>query len=347
VRTEGSTRHISPPDAAPADTAAPPRARRSPLTLRVLEDYGLVVLTVAVFVFFSLLPASRAAFPTLNNVNVVLGSQAVVALVAIAALFPLVCGYFDFSLGATAALAQVLAAGLMARSEWPLWAAVVVPLLLAACIGVLNGLFVTRLRMSPFVTTLGMAMLLSGVALWYTAGQTIIGGVDPAITRFGSARLLGLPVVVYIVVAVAAVAWYFFTHTPYGRSLYAIGSNAASARLVGIRVDRHVWWSFAVASVIAGGAGILQLSRLGSATASAGNELLFPALAAVFLGATTITPGFFNVVGTLVGAVVVSISVSGLTLSGASGWASNMFNGAALLAAVGMSTYLGRRRRDG
>jgi len=262
-------------------------------------------------------------------------------------LFPLIAGYFDFSLGATAAMAQVLFAGLMAKSDWPMWAAIIVPMLIAGVVGVLNGFFVTRLHMSPFVTTLGMALLLSGVTLWYTGGQTIISGIDPGVTRFGSTRFLGLPVVVYIVLAVAFVAWYFFTHTPYGRSLYAIGSNAASARLVGVRVDRNVWWSFIVAAVIAGGAGVMQLARMGSATASGGNELLFPALAAVFLGATAITPGFFNVVGTIVGAIFVSISVSGLTLSGASGWAANVFNGIALLAAVGLSTYLGRRKRRG
>jgi len=342
------------------DTSAPPTStasapatetivtlKRTPLITRIFENYALLILTALVFLFFSLYPASSTAFPTINNLNVILGSQAVVALIAIAALFPLVSGYFDFSLGATAAMAQVLCAGFMANSGWPLWAAIIVPILIAGVVGALNGFFVTRLHMSPFVTTLGMAMLLSGVTLWYTGGQTIISGIDPAITKFGSMRFIGLPVVVFIVLAVAAVAWYFFTHTPYGRSLYAIGSNAASARLVGVRVDRNVWWSFIVAALIAGGAGTMQLSRMGSATASAGNELLFPALAAVFLGATAITPGFFNVWGTVIGAIFVSISVSGLTLSGASGWASNVFNGIALLAAVGLSTYLGRRKRRG
>lgn len=102
-----------------------------------------------------------------------------------------------------------------------------------------------------------------------------------------------------------------------------------------------------VAGFIAGGAGVLQLARVGSASASDGGTLLFPALAAVFLGATAIRPGFFNVWGTIIGAVFVSVSVSGLALSGASGWASNVFNGLALLAAVALSTYLGRRKRRG
>jgi ribose transport system permease protein len=183
--------------------------------------------------------------------------------------------------------------------------------------------------------------------LWATGGRTIVTGLNPALARFGSARWLGIPRVVYITLLVALVAWYFFTHTPFGRSLYAIGSNATAAKLVGLPVAKNVWWSFITAGFIAGGAGVLQLARTGSATAVDGGTLLFPALAAVFLGATAIRPGFFNAWGTIIGAVFVSVSVSGLALSGASGWASNVFNGAALLVAVGLSTYLGKKRKNG
>lgn len=319
--------------------------KRKAMPLQLLEGYALPVLTVLVFVFFSFFPLSSHAFPTMNNVNVILGSQAVVALIATAALFPLVSGYFDFSLGATAAMAQVLSAGFMARMGLPLWLAIVLAVLLGTLVGLINGFFVTKMKMSPFVTTLGMAMLITGLMIWYTGGQTIVSGIDPALIRFGSSRFFGIPMVFFITLAVAAVAWYFFTHTPFGRSLYAIGSNATAAKLVGLPVTKNVWWSFVVAGGIAGLAGVMQLARTGSGTASDGNSLLFPALAAVFLGATAIRPGFFNVIGTIIGAVFVSISVSGLTLSGASGWASNVFNGVALLAAVGLSTYLGRRQQ--
>ncbi|MGK0721771.1 ABC transporter permease [Leucobacter sp. W1478] len=340
------TNTTTPPPPTTTNTVSIALPRRS-TWLKLLEAYALPALTVIVFVFFALFPLSSRAFPTMNNVNVILGSQAVIALVAVAALFPLVCGYFDFSLGATAAMTQVLCAGLMAKAGLPLWLAIIICVLVGMLVGVVNGFFVTKLGMSPFVTTLGMAMLISGLMIWYTGGQSIISGVDPALIRFGSSRFLGIPTVFFVTLAVAAVAWYFFTHTPFGRSLYAIGSNATAAKLVGLPVTKNVWWSFIVAGTIAGLAGVLALSRTGSGTASDGNSLLFPALAAVFLGATAIRPGFFNVIGTIIGAVFVSISVSGLTLSGASGWASNVFNGLALLAAVGLSTYLGKRHRAG
>ncbi|MFH8251228.1 ABC transporter permease [Microbacterium sp. B2969] len=321
--------------------------KRTPRPLRLLENYALPLLTILVYAFFCFYPPSSQSFPTINNLNVILGSQAVVALVAIAALFPLVCGYFDFSLGANAAMTQVVTAGLMSLYGFPLWLSIVIAMALGTIVGVINGYFVTKLHMSPFVTTLGMSMLLAGLMSWFTGGRTFVTGIDPAIIKFGSMRFIGIPVVFYITLLVALVAWYFFTHTPFGRSLYAIGSNATAAKLVGLPVSKNVWWSFVVAGFIAGGAGVLQLARVGSATASDGGTILFPALAAVFLGATTIRPGFFNVWGTIIGAIFVSVSVSGLALSGASGWASNVFNGIALLAAVALSTYLGRSKRRG
>lgn len=347
--TETSQAHPAPSPVQPAPHA--PRAGSPTIgaaqVVHFLERYALLLITIAVAVFFAVVPPASVAFPTINNVNVVLGNNAVVLLLALAALFPLVSGFFDFSLGSTAVFSSVLCAGLQMKSELPLVVAIVVPMLVAVAIGLVNGLFVTKFQMSPFVTTLGMATLLSGITIWYCNGRTFVLNGSSELIAFGSARWFDLPAVFFVVLIIAVVVWYFFRHTPYGRSLYAIGSNATSARLVGVPVDRNVWTAFVVSAVISGLAGILQLGRQGSATAVDGGTLLFPALAAVFLGATAIMPGFFNVVGTVISAVFVSIAVSGLTLMGASGWATNVFNGAALLVAVALSTYLGRRKLRG
>jgi ribose/xylose/arabinose/galactoside ABC-type transport system permease subunit len=238
---------------------------------------------------------------------------------------------------------MVLAAGLMSRDGLPLAPTVVICVLFGGLVGLVNGVAVTRFRMNPFVTTLGVATLLGGLIQWYTGGQAIFAGISASLTRFGSLTLIGLPQVTFVVAALALVSWYVLTQTAYGRFLYAVGSNERSARLVGIAVGRNVLLSFVIAGLLAGVAGVLQLSRTGSATADSGTGLLFPALAAVFLGATAVRPGFFNVAGAMIGVLFVSVSVSGLTLSGASAWVSPVFNGVALLVAVGLSSYLGRR----
>jgi ribose transport system permease protein len=325
-------------------TDVPSRPPRRFSVRNLAESYTLVALLVLLGAFFAVLPKSRDVFLSMDNLSVLLGNQATVAMLALAAIIPLVSGYFDFSLGANAATATVLCAGLMSRHHLPLGLACVLCLLLGAAIGLVNGVLVTRYRLSSFVTTLAAATLLGGIIQWYTGGQTILAGISPALVRFGSETLLGIPKVVYVVLLVAVLLWYLLSQTPYGRSLYAIGANPKAARLVGVRSDRYVTLSFVLAGTIAAVVGVLQLARTGSATADSGSNLLFPALAAAFLGATAVRPGFFNVVGTIIGVLFVSVAVSGLTLAGASAWVSPVFNGAALLAAVGLSTYLGRHR---
>jgi len=326
---------------APSRGGGEPRQR----SLRTFaENNALLALLIVIGGFFAILPKSRPVFLSADNLAVLLGNQATVALLALAAIIPLISGYFDFSLGANAALATVLSAGFMSFHHMNAMLAIILCVLISGAIGLVNGVLVTRLGLNSFVTTLGMATLLGGVIQWYTGGQTILKNISVRLVNFGSINIAGIPQVVYVVVIVAAVLWYVLTHTPYGRSLYAIGANPRAARLVGIRSDKYVGLSFLGAGIIAGITGVLQLARVGSATADSGNSLLFPALAAAFLGATAVRPGFFNVVGTLIGVLFVSVAVSGLTLAGAKPWVSPVFNGAALLAAVGLSNYLGRHR---
>ena len=330
----------------PAPTGATPATRASRLSglKGIAERNALLALLLAVVVFFSVFPKSSGVFFTTQNASVLLGNQSVVALLALAVILPLVTGYFDFSLGAIAASSSVLTAGLMSFHQVPLVLAMLISVGFGALIGLTNGFLVARIGLNSFVSTLGMATLLGGLIQWYTGGQTILSGIDPALPQFGGSTWLGLPRVVFVVALVAVLLWYLLAQTPFGRSLYAIGSNPRSAKLVGVRVTGSVWTSFVLAGALAGVVGVLQLARTGSATADTGTNLLFPALAAAFLGATAVVPGFFNVVGTIIGVLFVAVSVSGLTLSGASAWVSPVFNGAALLVAVGLSHYLGRSR---
>ena len=319
-----------------------PRPRRTPVGAQ-LERFALPLLLVLIIVFFGVLPASSAVFLSGANVSVVLANQSVVTLVAIALVFPLVAGHFDFSVGSIAVLSSVVTAASMAHFALPLWLSCLLGVAAAALVGATNGLLVARFGMNAFVSTLGMATLLGGLIQWYTGGLAIIG-VDPAFTKFGSSTWLGLPRVVFVVALIVFLAWYLLTHTPFGRSLYAIGSNNRAAVLVGLPLRRYTQTAFLLSGTLAGAAGVILAARTGGANADNGTYLLFPALAAVFLGATAILPGRFNVAGTVFGVLFVAVSVSGLTLSGAANWVDQVFNGVALLVAVGLSSYLGRRR---
>jgi ribose transport system permease protein len=138
--------------------------------------------------------------------------------------------------------------------------------------------------------------------------------------------------------------WFVLSQTPYGRYLESIGSNEKAAKLVGINTDRTILLSFAGSGAIAGIAGDLLTAQLGGADATAGSSYLFPAFAAVFLGATVIRPGRYNVWGTVIAVCFVGFAVSGIILFGASTWANDVFDGAALIVAVALSTFSGRAR---
>ncbi len=313
--------------------------------LHQAERFALLGLLILVCIFFSVLPKSSGTFPTSANIAVLTGNQIVTALLAIAEIFPLVSGNFDFSLGGNAAMASCLTAGLMSRDHAPAIVAIAVAVLFGLAVGVVNGVLVCYTRMSSFVTTLGVATLLGGIVTWYTGGQTITSSISQGLINFGSLDWLGLPRAVYLVAVVTLLAWYLLAQTPFGRRLYALGDNPRSARLVGIRVQREAFYAFVLAGLLAGIAGVLLTARNGGATADTGTDLIFPALAAVFLGATAVDPGRFNVLGTVIGVLFVAVAVSGLTLAGVSDWVQPVFNGCALIVAIGLSTYLARRRR--
>lgn len=318
--------------------------RRARSMMARVEPYALLGLLALLLIFFSVLPASSGTFPTAANLAFLTGNQAITMLLAVALVVPLVSGHFDFSVGAVAAATSVLAASLMSSLGWPVALAIAGALLGGMAIGAVNGFLVARFGMNSFVSTLGMATLLGGLIQLRTGGRPIIAGISPGLTRFGSSTWFGIPRIVYVVLLVVVLVWYLLAHTPYGRSLYAIGSNVRAAQLVGLPIRQYTHLAFITSSTLSAVAGVVLTARTGGATADPGMTLLFPALAAVFLGATAVQPGRFNVWGTVIGVVFVSVSVSGLTLAGADAWVNPVFNGVALLVAVAVSSLLARRR---
>ena len=310
------------------------------------ERLGLPILLALIVIFFSVFPASSRAFFSVANLTIVLANQSVIMLVAIALMFPLIAGHFDFSVGAMTVLAAVVCAGANVRLGLPLAVSILLAVAATLVIGLANGILVARFGLNSFVSTLGAATLIGGLIQWYTGGQAIVG-IDAALLQFGSRQWFGVPRVVFVVLIVGVAAWYLLGHTPFGRALYAIGSNPRSADLVGLPRMRYTLFTFATSGLLAGIAGVVLTARTGGANPDAGTYLIFPALAAVFLGATAIIPGRFNVIGTVIGVLFVAVSVSGLTLAGAQNWVDAVFNGAALIIAVFVSSYLRRRRAGG
>lgn len=308
------------------------------------ERNALLILLLLVAIYFASAPLTSGTFPTLANVRNVLGDQTVVGLMALAAIFPLLVGEFDFSIGYLVGFLSIFNAAAMSSFGLPLGAAVLATLIVAAGIGLITGLAVARLGLPSLVITLATGTLMSGVVFWYTGGLSIYNGISPDLVEFGSATWLGIPRPAFVLIAVIVAAWHVLERTPTGRRLRFIGSNREAARLVGVRVERHVCATFVASALLSGLAAIALTARNGAANPGDGPGLLFPAIAAAFLGATTVRPGEFNVLGTIVGVFFVAVSVSGLNLAGVQPWVQPVFYGSSLGLAVVLSTVLLRRR---
>lgn len=315
--------------------------------LDLLERGGLPLLGVLLFVFFAVDSTSGSIFIGSANVKNILGNQAVTGIVALAMVIPLTSGYFDFTVAGTTGVVNVAMASLIGPHGWPILPAIAFCLAIGALIGTITGFLVAKLQLNAFVVTLGGYTLLGGLAQFYTKGSFISEKMPASFDSWGSETWLGVPKPFYLLIVVALIGWYLLSNTPFGRYLEGIGSNERAAKLVGVNVTRTIWTSFVISGVLAAIAGILQTSRAGSGSSETAATFLFPAFTAVFLGATTIRPGRYNVWGTVIGVYFVAISVSGFTLLGAETWVQPVFNGGALIIAVAITTFAKRARERG
>ena len=275
-----------------------------------------------------------------------LDAQAVTALAALAALIPLVAGSFNLAVGAEVGLGGILVAALISKQGLPPAQAIALTLLIGALIGLVSGLIITRAKIDSFIATLGMSsILLAGIA--WTSGSRQILNLGEEFRALAVTQILGVTLPVYIVLVVALVAWYVLEKTPVGRRMYATGFNAQGARLAGVNTDRMIVGSLMAGGVLAALAGSILASRINAGDPTVGPSVLLPALTAVFLGSTQFRGGRFNVWGTILAVYVLATGIKGLQLVGAPIWITELFNGLALLLAVGLSKYEKTSRRAG
>lgn len=337
----------SAPEVAEAPTRKGEAAQRERVggtrLIELAEASALPALLLAVIAFFWLLPSSGESFGTAANLRIILADQAVLLVICLAILFPMVTNAWDFSPGASAGLSAIVAASVV-HSSGSVPLAMLAALGTGCAVGLANGLLVTRMRVNSVIATLGMTIIIAGFVQWKTNGNALMAGIPQSVTNFGSDTFLGIPMMMWVALGLAGLAFYVLRRTIYGRDLHAIGSNLAAARLVGLRIERFVFTAYIIGGLLAGCAGMLILARTGAGNPEVGPGYLLPAYAAVFLGATTITPGRWNVWGVVVAVLFLGVLNSGLTLAGASSYVNSFANGLALFIGVGVANVLAYRR---
>jgi ribose transport system permease protein len=327
--------------ATPTDPRAPAAASgaSSPAASRLrtalsFRNISALYIFVALFAIFSLWVPDT--FLVGNTWKALVDDQAITALVAVALVIPLSAGAFNLAIGAQVGMGSIFAAWLLAKQGLPIGAAVVLTLISGGVIGLVSGLLIVGARIDSFIATLGISSILLALIAWVSGGQQILDlGAD--YQQLGTNEILGLTNPVYLVILVSLLVWYVLEQTPAGRRVYATGGNADAARLAGVRTSLVVVLALVACGLIAAGAGVLVSSRLATGDPTVGPGYLLPAFAAAFLGSTQFRGGRYNVWGTVVAVYVLATGVKGLQLAGAPVWIPDLFNGVALLLAVGMA----------
>lgn len=318
----------------------------------VLKVFGFrnisaIYIFIVLFAIFAIL--TPRTFLTPGTWLVLLDAQAITVLAAIAVLIPLVNGVFNLAIGAEVGFAVILVAVLQTRFDIPWGLAIPMAIIVGALIGLVSGLIVTKGKIDSFIATLGLSSILLAGLSFMSENRQIIGLQDGfrlfatggiPLSADNPAFKITNPVIMMLVVAF--IVWYVLERTPVGRRMYAVGYNPDGARLSGINVDRLKIASLVAGGIIAALAGVLLASRINAGDPTVGPGLLLPALTAVFLGSTQFKGGRFNVWGTVISVYVLAVGIKGLQLLGAQNWVSDLFNGVALLAAVGLAGWEGR-----
>lgn len=278
------------------------------------------------------LSLATESFLTLPNVLNVLRQASLTFLIASGLTLTILTAGLDLSVGANVGLSACLAATVMKSTESVALGAAT-GLAFGASVGILNGLMITLLRLPPFIATYGMLWTLNGVTYWFMGGDTI-HGFSPGFRALGSGYWLGVPVPIYLMAAFLLAGGVFTRYTTRGHEVYAIGANREAARLSGVSVRARINLVYVLSGAMAGLAAVVYLARLNSAEADIGEPLTLPAIAAVLIGGTSLFGGAGGLLGTLVGALTLTLVVNGMNLLAVDASWQPLVTGAIVLFAV-------------
>lgn len=318
-------------------TAAIKRRRRF-ILLQVASVPGFFV---ALLVYFSL---SSAQFGTYNNWTALLSTAALLGVVSIGQTLAIVSGGFDLSVSGTVPLAACSFVLLINNGTgFPL--ALLLTVLIGAGVGLVNGVVISRLGVSPLITTLGMMSITTGLALTLAKGQTLAFAtsqetgdlISPAVISLADRTLGFISNDVLIFLFLTAAGFVLLRYTSFGRNIYALGGNPEAARLAGVRVNLLTTLVYVLSGALAAVAGVLGTSQLLAANGTLGADMALTSVTAVVLGGGSLTGGVGGILGTLVGVLIVGTLNNGLALLQVSSFYQQIVIGTVLLLAVVVS----------
>jgi fructose transport system permease protein len=308
--------------AAPNAAQTPPRRRQSPVqrVQHLLHSHPAIspalILVVSAVVFSAL----NSNFGTARNISLIAQQTAVIAALAVGQTVVILTAGIDLSAGAVAILATMIMGTVASENGLPAPLALLIGIGFGFLAGAANGALVTRLNLPPFIVTLGTLSIFTAVALLYSGGTPIQGADLPALLNWTGTDIsvgpFNITTGVIVVILMYVVVGFALSQTAWGRHVYAVGDEPEASRLAGIRVSRVLLSVYAVAGVCYGFAAWVQIGRSGSASPNGITDGNLQSITAVVIGGTSLFGGRGGVLGTLLGALIVTVFTSGLSIIG-------------------------------
>lgn len=330
-------------DKDPTRPATPaPRRSVGAATGLFVERYGVIVAWIAVIVFFSV--ERPDTFADTATVKLILSTQTVILLAALALMLTLAVGELDLSIGSVVGFGGTLMAVLNGLHGLDTTLSLLLTVLACFAFGAINAFLVVFIGVPSIIVTLGSGTLLAGITL-AISNSAVVTGISPSVITFMTKpHLFGVPTPFYCALVLTVILWFVLQHTPLGRRMIFTSESRDVARLAGVKVNAIRAAAMMATATLGGVAGIVLAGTNGAANPQSGSYYLLPAFAAVFLGSTTIIPGRFNAFGTFVAVYFLVTGITGLQYMGYAGWPEQVFYGASLVAAVTLSHLVARRR---
>lgn len=326
----------------PLQTSQASRGRLAGL-FRLLQQRELVLLAVTLLLT---LVISRITpyLLTVGNLKAMLIGMAPNAIIAVGTTIVLVGGGLDLSVASVMAFSGTMAGLLMLRGV-PIWLSLVLVLLGGVLVGLINGMVITRVQVSPLIATLGMMTITRGIAFVATEGFSVTGLPD-AFAVWGQGNVLGVPPMVFVMAVIVAIGDFALRKTKIMREVYYVGGNERAALLSGIRVSRVKVMTYIISSVLSAIAGILVASRLMSGTPTAGLGLELTVIAAAVIGGASLVGGEGTVLGAFLGTVFLTILGNIMILLAVSIYWQGVASGLVLITVVGLDMFVRTRRGE-
>ena len=305
-----------------------------------------LVLVVSVLVFGLLAPR----FLSPGVLSLVLQQVTVIGIVAIAQTLIILTAGIDLSVGAILVLSSFVMGRLAVMTGVPLPLAIAAGMAIGTLMGAFNGFLVAKVKLPPFIVTLGTLSVFTALKLWYSGSESIrnsdIEATAPALLWFGeaAARPYGASITYggVALILLAGIFWYILQHTAWGRHVHAIGDDPEAAILSGVKTDRTIISVYAVAGLICGFAGWVAIGRVGSISPIAFEEINLATITAVVIGGTSLFGGRGSIPGSVLGALIVGVFTTGLSLAGVDDYWQMFAVGNLVLIAVALDQWLRR-----